>query len=785
VSAWPQGTRDPAHVQILAGLGLRSGMIVPLSVRGRTIGAITLMAAESGRRYTPRDLALAQELARRCAVAIDNGRLLDSARAAQARLTESLAVVDSLFDLAPIGLAHYDRELRYVRINGRLAEINGVPAEQHLGRRTGEILPAMAEMIETALHTVLRTGEAVVFEEMGGDFGPSGRRREFHVSYYPVRRGGEVIGVGTVVFEVTDRRAMERALRSQTDRYETLMLALSEVGEGMVVLEGDHLVYANPAFEQLSGYALDELRALDSIWQLVPDWHRGEARRRARMRAEEGLVDPHYDLLLEHRGGRLVDLEAAAVPLWVDEREQLVAVVRDITARKRAEAEREHAHALERQAREAAEAAERRMGLLAAASELFDETLDEESTLERVARLIVAEVADTCVVALAGRDDDGADPEARQAIAVAREPRREALMAALAPRWPAELGAEETVSRVTTAGHAELVRHFGRTLESFAEDPAHLEQVRGLGLAAVALVPLRARGRIFGALACGFEAAPAPDHEREVLSLLEDLARRAALAMDNARLYAERTHVARTLQRSLLPPALPAIPGVSLAARYRPAGEGTEVGGDFYDCFATSRDEYALLIGDVCGKGAEAAAVTALARYTMRASVLHSESPVRVLSELNAVLLREDLDLRFCTVLYAALAPAPGPGTGWQARVASGGHPLPLLLRADGTVVQPGRSGTVLGIVDDPALEEETVALHPGDSLILYTDGVTEASPIDGRFGLDALAELVGSLHGRSAADIAEAIEARVLAVQSGRPRDDIALVVLQVASAT
>ena len=778
VTGWPRGTRDPEHVQTLAGLGLRSGMIVPLTARGRTLGAITLMAGGSGRRYGQADLAFARDLARRCALAIDNGQLLAGARAARARLAESFALIDGLFESAPVGLAHYDRELRYVRVNSRLAQINGVPADRHPGRRSGDILPQLGEQIEDSLRMVLETGEPVTVEDMSGEIG--GLRRDFHVAYYPVRREDEILGVGTVVFDITDRRTMERALRSQTDRYETLMLALSEVGEGMVVLQGDHLVYANAAFEQLSGYGLDELRALASVWELVPAWHRADVRRRARLRAEEGLVDPHYELLMEHRSGRLVDLEAAAVPLWIDDREQLVVVVRDITARKRAEAEREHAHALERQAREAAETAERRMALLASASELFDETLDEDETLERIARLIVAEVADTCVVMLAA----GEDGEARQAIAVAREPRREALMAALAPRWPATLGAEETVSRVAHAGQAELLRHFGRTLESLAEDPAHLEQVRGLGIAAAAIVPLRARGRTFGALRCGFEHAPAPDHEREVLSLLEDLARRAALAMDNARLYAERTHVARTLQRSLLPPELPAIPGVAIAARYRPAGEGTEVGGDFYDCFAISEDEYALLIGDVCGKGAEAAAVTALARYTMRAAVLHSGSPVDVLSELNAVLLREDLDHRFCTVLYAALAPDPG-GAGWLARLASGGHPLPLLLRADGRVEPAGRAGMLLGIVPDLVLEERTVALCAGDSLVLYTDGVTEASPVDGAFGPEALTALLASLAGRSADEIAEAVETTVLDVQGGRPRDDIAVVVLQVASGT
>ena len=754
-----------------------SGIVVPLAARGRTLGALTLIAAESGRRYRPADVALAEEVGRRCALALDNARLRAAARAAGEQLEESFALIESLFESAPIGLAYFDRDLRYVRVNDRMAEINGIAAADHVGRTTEELFPALDAGSER-LREVLETGLPVTEQELAGETpAVPGRRREWLVSCYPVRRGDAILGVGAVVLEVSERRAAERALRAQTDRYETLMLALAEVGEGMVVLEGDHLVYANDAFEQLTGYPLDELRSMRSIWDLIPDWSRDEAQQRAALRTREGLVDPHYEFVLTHRSGRLVDLDVAAVPLHLDDREQLVVVVRDITARKRAEAEREHALALERQAREAAEAAEQRMTLLAGASALFDQSLDELETLERVARLTVAEVADTCVIMLA---PGGGEP-ARQAIAVARDPRREALMKALEDRWPSEVSAEATVAQVVHAGHATLVRHLGRRFETMAQDEEHLAQVRALDLSAAALVPLRARGRTFGAMACGFVEAPAPDHEREVLALLEDLARRAALAMDNARLYAERSHVARTLQRSLLPPDLPALPGVELAARYRPAGSGNEVGGDFYDCFATSEDDYALVIGDVCGKGPEAAAVTALARYTMRASVLHSGDPVRVLAELNHALLRQDLDSRFCTVLYAALSRAAGGD--WSARVSSGGHPLPLVLRRDGRVEQLGMPGTLLGIVPDPDLSATDVALRPGDALVVYTDGVIEASPLDDAFGDAALSRLLGTLAGRDAASIAAAIEGAVLDVQNGELRDDVAVVVLRVAS--
>ena len=291
------------------------------------------------------------------------------------------------------------------------------------------------------------------------------------------------------------------------------------------------------------------------------------------------------------------------------------------------------------------------------------------------------------------------------------------------------------------------------------------------------VVPLSARGRALGALSAGFDGLGAGQRE-DALALLEDLGRRAALALDNARLYAERSAIATTLQRSLLPPEPPRIPGAQLAARYRASGDGIEIGGDFYDCFATGGGDWALVIGDVCGKGAEAAAITALARYTLRASVLHSRRPAQVLAELNEALLRQGLDYRFCTVLYASVTPRPD---GCDVVLATGGHPLPLVLRAGGEVEQAGAPGTLLGIVREPEISKERVSLGNGDTLVLYTDGVVEASPLDDALAPERLADLLRPLEGRDAGALAEAIEEKALEVQDGRLHDDVAVVVLRV----
>jgi serine phosphatase RsbU (regulator of sigma subunit)/anti-sigma regulatory factor (Ser/Thr protein kinase) len=258
-------------------------------------------------------------------------------------------------------------------------------------------------------------------------------------------------------------------------------------------------------------------------------------------------------------------------------------------------------------------------------------------------------------------------------------------------------------------------------------------------------------------------------------AILVQLAQIVAVAIENLRLYEHEHEIAATLQRSLLPPNLPEIPGLAVAARFRPAGEGDEVGGDFYDIFEMSRERWGIAVGDVCGKGAAAATVTALARYTLRATALHQREPSRILGVLNEALLRHAPDQRFCTVAYAAFEPATG-----RLEMVSGGHPPPLLLRG-GKVETLGSSGTILGIMDDPPLIDSEVELLPGDTVVFYTDGVTDAHAPQRLISHDELAAALADCQGQSPPEVAGQIEALALGGLDGAPRDDIAIVVLGV----
>ena len=292
-------------------------------------------------------------------------------------------------------------------------------------------------------------------------------------------------------------------------------------------------------------------------------------------------------------------------------------------------------------------------------------------------------------------------------------------------------------------------------------------------------------GRVVGALVVA-DQLPHNWSAREV-ELLETLAHVAAgeIALQVALQYgAERADLARTLQESLLPPRLPEIPGLRVAARYVAGGTETEVLGDFYDVFPSVRPSWGMVVGDVCGKGVPAAKSTALARYTLRAEAHRHARPSLILATLNQALLDWSTeDPRFLSAIYATVRPT---SAGASVQISSAGHPLALLRRASGRVQAVGQPGTLLGLLPDPELHDSRALLRPGDSLIFFTDGVTEARSRIGRelYGDDRLHDLVAGLGDMSATQTADAIQQAVLAFCGGNVSDDTVVLVLQVPGA-
>jgi sigma-B regulation protein RsbU (phosphoserine phosphatase) len=262
-----------------------------------------------------------------------------------------------------------------------------------------------------------------------------------------------------------------------------------------------------------------------------------------------------------------------------------------------------------------------------------------------------------------------------------------------------------------------------------------------------------------------FDASQRREYERELLR-----------AKQRAEQSETRAHaLARTLQATLIPPSPPSVPGLDVAAGYRPAGDGEEVGGDFYDIFQISAGDWVVALGDVCGKGVEAAVVTALVRYTIRALTVQQGLPSAVLRSLNDVLLAQGAE-RFCTVVLVRLR---HDGHTWTATLSCGGHPPPLLVSDGGEPEPVGGSGSLIGVLEDVRFEDEVVRLEAGDLMVLFTDGVTEGRSGSEFYGEERLRASVRA-H-RDDARPAEAVLGEVLDFQHGTARDDIAVVSVRV----
>lgn len=510
---------------------------------------------------------------------------------------EAGVLLDSLFANAPVGLAFWDRDLRYVRVNSTLAEFNGLPVEEHIGRQVSDVLPEIGTDVAGCLEQVLHTGEIVLDVEVVGETPAApGRVRHWCASYYPVRdAAGEIAGVGAVVTEITERKAAEAA---------------------------------EQALQRLLG---EERAVLTEVIERVPV---GVCL----------LWGPEYHFRL------------------VNERwSELLAQPREVIGRTVEEVFPGQAHLVH---------------------ELFDPVMESGQTL---------------------------------------------------------------------------------TLEDFPIGvPEGVPSLDGSRYYSSTLVPIPGGdGKTAGVLSVFVETT---DQVRRRRELEQELA--------------EEHEIADTLQQSLLPDVLPDVPGLSLTARFLPAGERFDVGGDFYDVFPSGSGRWMLVMGDVCGKGPAAAALTALVRYTLRANALHDDDPAHCLAALNqAILSQQEGDGRFCTALCARLEIKD---SGAALTAASAGHPPALLLSPDGSFRDLGGRGTVLGVEDSLNLAQETAPLRPGDRLVLYTDGVTEAFAPARLLSAADLAAVAARCADAPIDQVAARIEEAARGGSDEDPRDDIALLIAE-----
>ena len=408
--------------------------------------------------------------------------------------------------------------------------------------------------------------------------------------------------------------------------------------------------------------------------------------------------------------------------------------------------------------------AEERTGVLARSGELLAAGLRTEQVLDAIVELLVPAVADWCAVHLVGAGD---------AIELVRavhhdseiDPALRRLLGVTPVRRDQEYGAGPAIGQ----GRTQRMRGIDDgVLERIAAgDEAVLALLRRLETRDALSVPLRARGRTFGAVTVA-RSGVMTDADDE---LVENVVRRAALALDNARLYEQQREVAVTLQRSLLPRRLPEVPRLRLASRYLPGADGTEVGGDFYDAVALPADRVGLTVGDVMGRGVRAAAVMGQLRASLRGYALENHPPQDVLARVDALVQALE-DGELVTALYGVLEPGTGALT-----IASAGHPAPVVVRRDGEVTGVELDpGPPLGVASR-SFGVADVRLEPGDTLLLFTDGLVEDRSLPVYEGIEKLrAGLAADARARSGCP--DAVCAAALEVMGRGPShdDDIAL---------
>lgn len=770
-------------------LGFGSGVLLPLVALDRPVGVLALMARDPG-SFPPDEVSALESLAAECALLVETARLARDAEAVRGERMRVRAVLDTLLAHAPVATAVVDPQGRLLHHNAALREMTagllGRPpidvglVEQADLLALAELVPEVATEVQPLIDEVMATGRRVDPVEMR--LGDIGRRRYWQVNAFPIRRVDDVLfGTGLFFVEVTDETL---AARRQKESLARLDLSLEAGGLG--TWDWDLVtgrVIGSAGMDAIAGLAPGHVeQAGYDFLSAVPDDAREGVRQRLVDAAKAG-VEYHDEFRLRRPDGdlRWVETRGRVVATRDGTPLRMIGVASDVTERHVMEdvklklLEREH------QARLAAEASRERLALLAEVSGAMASTLDPQAVYSNLASVLVPRVGEWCV--LDALDDDGGlretalvhiDPSQIPAVRAMRERRHQAGGDGI---W--------SVRRAMRTGRSERVEDItDADLVAASLDDDHLELLRSLAPRSALVAPLVARGRVLGGIT--LVTTGPRSYESDDQALLENIAGRAATAIDTAMLFDSRTEVARALQQTLLPPALPEIPGIDLGAKYRVADAGIEIGGDFYDVFETAKG-WIIVLGDVCGKGPAAAAVTGLFRHTLRAVAPGPGSdeaygPSAILSATNDAILDQIDDTRFATAALVALTPGRGRAA---LNVACGGHPRPMLVRADGRVERIDASGTLLGVLPNPPLQEVELELAPGDALVLYTDGVTEARNGAEQFGETRLMEALGGASELSSAD--DVAELVVLAVDAFRdpnlPSDDVAVVAIRVPS--
>lgn len=519
-------TQNQEHLEVVRQLGMKSVMIVPLIAQGRVIGTISFVSTQSNRRYDRTDLTLATDITHRAALAVENARLYRDSHQALVDYAESLSLLDALLEAAPVAVCFLDRELRYIRINQVFADINGLTIEEHLGHKFGEVLPAMAAELEPQLQRVLDTGEPLLNVEISGETrGQPGRYGYWLGNYYPVNNAmGETVGIGIILADVTAAKQTEVALRESEERFRSIFNQAT-VGITVLALDGQFL-QVNPAFCEITGYSVEELIELSFQDITHPDDVKVD-----RLYARQVLTREINGYSLEKRyirkDGSLVWVKVTASAVGDAEGKPMYAlgIIEDISNRKRVEATQQ---------------------FLLESSALLAASFDYEVALNNVAHLAVPTLADWCVV-----DIFTEDQLVENLTIASAYPMKTKIMEELQRLYPRSTKRRRSIFFRLKEGKSVFHPEFSDSLiAGFAEDEEHHQLLSSLEIRSLMVIPLYSRGQLFGSIS--FTTADSGRYYgEEDLAFAEDIARRAATAIDNARLYQETQQAKQAAERAV------------------------------------------------------------------------------------------------------------------------------------------------------------------------------------------------------------------------------------------
>ena len=673
----------------------------------------------------------------------------------------------TLFETMPQGIVHYGADGSILGANQAACEILGmdlaavtswpVVPEGQAVREDGSPFPPE----DLPVRVALRTGEIVADTVAGVRHGRTGELRWVRITAVPDARDeqGRPSRAYAIFTDLTEQRRTETALRQST----ALLGRLREANVLGVVVVGEHRVYeANDAYLDIIGYSRDDLEAGRIAWREItpPEWADAEDKAVGQLR-QAGACQP-FEKEYVHKDGHRVPvlIGAAAIsrnPLrWTS-------FVIDLTARHRAERERAALLARARANRAEADSARERLALLMRAGALAAATRDRDELMDQVARLVVPALADYCVVFL-----PAADGMLRASSLSHRNGARARVLATLREH-PISPAGPLLPQRVYTAGTTQLSRDVAAEMAAWASaEPEAISVVKLMRPRSAIATPLPGPHGPFGVIVLG-RGARRPRFTETDVQMIEELGRRLAVGLANADAFAREHAIAETLQRSLLPDALPQVPGLDLAVRYLPATDGADVGGDWYDAFPLPGGRIGLVTGDVAGHSIASASIMGQVRSLLRGYAIDDPDPGRVLERANTALAHLLPDV-LASAVYAVLDPATG-----DLSYANAGHPPPLATTGTGHAKYlDDTTGTMLGACTGTSFTASHRLLRPGARLLLYTDGLIEDRHRDISDGLTILAEALRRSRPGSAEQTCAAVHAALLG--SARRHDDVCL---------